>query len=140
MVLELQVHNQLEPLLWGLLLGEEGQGQDAKERARVWGFQNPLKGVYLQLSEDLPPATTSKHHISGDQDFIIWTFGDLQYPDSSSFPYYLGLFRGTSVQDFEYAQKAEYVVYAILFLPNHCYFIFLSLPGEEDWIIIQLRE
>lgn len=65
MVLELQVHNQLESLLWGLFLGEEWQGQGAKERARVWGVPEPPKrgmpSNSLRTSHQLPlPNTTSQ--------------------------------------------------------------------------------
>lgn len=67
---------------------------------------------------------------------MIWVFGDIRHPNSSS----LGLFRGTFVQGFGLGQKAEWVVNASLSLPHPCYFIFLSLLGEEDFTIIHLME
>lgn len=107
-VLGLQVHNQVEPLLLGLLLGVEWQrqkspGKGVKERPKVWVFLN-------QQSKDLPPAATSKQHVPGDQDFIKWTFRVIQHPNPSSLSNCFGQFRGASVQGSEFAQKAEWVV------------------------------
>lgn len=108
LVLGLQVHNQVEPLLLGLLLGVEWQrqkspGKGVKERPKVWVFLN-------QQSKDLPPAATSKQHVPGDQDFIKWAFRVIQHPNPSSLSNCFGQFRGASVQGSEFAQKAEWMV------------------------------